>query len=262
MEQVVNRPLVIGNWKMNLDYVEAVHLTQQIGVILKNKPLEHVGLVVVPPFVDIRSVTSVVESERITLDVGAQHASVHDAGAHTGEISVPMLQRLNVKWILVGHSERRAMYAMTDEVVAQTLRAVVRQGVQAVLCVGEELEVRQSEGHLGFVTAQLHAALEGLDEKFRPLVTIAYEPVWAIGTGLTASTEQVADMTEHIRAVAASLSLGDARVLYGGSVNAENAASLMEEGRVDGFLVGGASLKAESFLAIGQAANDCYAGKR
>jgi triosephosphate isomerase len=258
----MNRPLVIGNWKMNLDYVEAVHLIQQLGVVLKNKPLEHVDLVVVPPFVDIRSVTSVVESERVALEVGAQHASVHDAGAQTGEVSVSMLQRLNVQWVLVGHSERRAMYAMTDEVVAQTLRTVVRQGLNAVLCVGEELSVREAGTHRDFVTAQLHAALEGLDEKSRPLVTIAYEPVWAIGTGLTASTEQVREMTEHIRTVAASLSLGDARVLYGGSVNADNAAALMTEGLVDGFLVGGASLKAESFLTIAQGANDCYDGKR
>ncbi len=258
----MTRPLVIGNWKMNLDYVEAVHLTQQIGVILKNKPLEHVELVVVPPFVDLRSVTSVVESERVAVEVGAQHASAHDAGAHTGEVSVAMLQRLNVRWVLVGHSERRAMYAMTDEVVAQTLRAVVRQGLQAVLCVGEELAVREVGEQNDFVTAQLQAALAGLDEKSRPLVTVAYEPVWAIGTGLTASTEQVREMTEHIRTVVASVSLGEARVLYGGSVNAENAASLMSEGRVDGFLVGGASLKAESFLMIGQAANDCYDGKR
>jgi triosephosphate isomerase len=204
----------------------------------------------------------VVESERIAVAVGAQHVSMFDAGAHTGEVSVSMLQRLNVAWILVGHSERRAMYAMTDEVVAQTLRTVVRAGVQVVLCVGEELSVREAAGQDDFVTAQLHAALEGLEEKLRPLVTIAYEPVWAIGTGLTANTQQVRDMTEHIRTVAASLSLGDARVLYGGSVNAENAASLMTEGRVDGFLVGGASLKAESFLMIGQAANDCYDGKR
>jgi triosephosphate isomerase len=258
----MNRPLVIGNWKMNLDYVEAVHLIQQIGVVLKNKPLEHVDLVVAPPFVDIRSVTSVVESERVALEVGAQHVSLHDAGAHTGEVSVSMLQRLNVMWVLVGHSERRAMYAMTDEVVAQTLRTVVRQGLSAVLCVGEELSVREADAHQDFVTAQLHAALEGLDEKVRPLVTIAYEPVWAIGTGLTASTEQVREMTEHIRTVAASLSLADVRVLYGGSVNGENAAALMTESRVDGFLVGGASLKAESFLTIAQTANDCYDGKR
>lgn len=247
---------------MNLDYVEAVHLTQQIGVIVKNKPLEHVDLVVAPPFVDLRSVTSVVESERIALEVGAQHASVHDAGAHTGEVSVAMLRRLNVKWILVGHSERRAMYAMTDEVVAHTLHAVVRQGLRAVLCVGEELRVREGGRQNDFVTDQLHAALEGLEERSRPLVTVAYEPVWAIGAGLSATTEQVDQMTEHIRTVLASLSLDETRVLYGGSVNAENATSLMSEGRVDGFLVGGASLKAESFLGIALAAHDCYAGKR
>ncbi len=247
---------------MNLDYVEAVHLTQQIGVILKNKPLEHVELVVVPPFVDLRSVTSVVESERIAVGVGAQHASRHEAGAHTGEVSVSMLQRLNVAWVLVGHSERRAMYAMTDVVVAQTLRTVLGQGLNGVLCVGEELSIREAGRQDDFVTAQLHDALEGLDETSRPLVTIAYEPIWAIGSGLTATTEQVREMTEHIRTVASSLSLGQVRVLYGGSVNAENAASLMTEGRVDGFLVGGASLKAESFLTISQAANDCYDGKR
>ena len=258
----MNRPLVIGNWKMNLDYVEAVHLVQQLGVVLQNKPLEHVDVVVVPPFVDLRSVTSVVESERISLEVGAQHASAHDAGAHTGEVSVSMLQRLNVQWVLVGHSERRAMYAMTDDVVAHTLRAVVRAGLQAVLCVGEELSVREAGTPREFVTAQLHAALAGVEEKSRPLITIAYEPVWAIGTGLTASSEQVRDMTEHIRTVAASLSLDNTRVLYGGSVNADNAAALLSEGRVDGFLVGGASLKADSFLAIAQAANDCYDGKR
>ena len=256
---------------MNLDYVEAVHLTQQIGVILKNKPLEHVELVVVPPFVDLRSVTSVVESERIAVGVGAQHASRHEAGAHTGEVSVSMLQRLNVAWVLVGHSERRAMYAMTDVVVAQTLRTVLGQGLNGVLCVGEELSIREAGRQDDFVTAQLHDALskagvlddlEGLDETSRPLVTIAYEPIWAIGSGLTATTEQVREMTEHIRTVASSLSLGQVRILYGGSVNAENAASLMTEGRVDGFLVGGASLKAESFLTISQAANDCYDGKR
>jgi triosephosphate isomerase (TIM) len=258
----MTRPLVIGNWKMNLDYVEAVHLVQQIGVVLRNKPLEHVDLVVVPPFVDIRSVTSVVDAERVELEVGAQHVNAHDAGAHTGEVSVSMLQRLNVRWILVGHSERRAMYAMTDEVVAQTLRAVARSGLHGVLCVGEELSAREAGSHFEVVTAQLSAALEGLEEKSRPQVALAYEPVWAIGTGLTASTEQVREMTEHIRTVAASLSLEGPRVLYGGSVNADNAAALMAEGRVDGFLVGGASLKAESFLAIGLAANDCYDGKR
>jgi triosephosphate isomerase len=256
------RPLVIGNWKMNLDFVEAVHLGQQLGVMLKNRAAEHTDIVVAPPFVDLRSVTSIVESERIPITVAAQHVNPNENGAHTGEISLSMLQRLGVTWVLVGHSERRSTYAMDDAVVAATLRAVVRSGLRAVLCVGEALEVRTSEDQEGFVREQLHSALDGLEERYHELLTVAYEPIWAIGTGLTASTEQVASMTSFIRGVVASHSIHGTRVLYGGSVNAENAASIVAEGGVDGFLVGGASLKAESFRAIVQACDDCYAVKR
>ena len=258
----MKKPLVVGNWKMNLDYVEALHLVQQVGVMLKNKPVEHVDVVLVPPFVDLRSVTSIVESERIPVGVGAQHVNANDAGAHTGEVSVAMLKRLNVGWVIVGHSERRAAYAMSDDVVVATLRQVVRNGVRAVRCVGEVLEVRDEGGENDFVKAQLVSALKGLDPKYHELVSVAYEPIWAIGTGRNATSEQVADMTTHIRSVLAGLAMPGIHVLYGGSVNAENAGTLMAEGRVDGFLVGGASLKAESFLSIVQSCNDCYDGKR
>jgi len=253
------KPLVIGNWKMNLDFVESVHLGQQIGVLLRHTPAEHTEIVVVPPFVDLRSVCSIVASERIPVGVGAQHVNPHDSGAHTGEVSTTMLKRLGVEWVLVGHSERRAMYAMDDAVVAETLRAVVRSGLRAVLCVGEPQEVREDDGHDAHVVAQLARALTGLDAKFHELVSVAYEPIWAIGTGLTASTEQVREMTSHLRATLSRLGLRECRVLYGGSVNAENAASIVAEGHVDGFLVGGASLKAESFLAVVRACDDCYA---
>lgn len=259
---MTSKPLVIGNWKMNLDFVEAVHLVQQIGVILKNKPSERTEIVVAPPFVDLRSVSSIVTSERIPIGVGSQHVSAHDNGAHTGEISTSMLKRLGVEWVLVGHSERRAMYAMDDVVVAATLRAVVRAGQRVVLCVGEAGSVRAEGGQDDFVAAQLESALAGLDPKYLELVTVAYEPIWAIGTGLTASSEEIMDMMVHIRRALTGLSLGDCRVLYGGSVNAENAEAIVSEGGVDGFLVGGASLKAESFMAIIQACDDCYAGKR
>jgi triosephosphate isomerase len=256
------KPLVIGNWKMNLDFVEAVHLGQQVGVLLKNRPAEHTEVVVAPPFVDLRSVTSIVASERIAMTVAAQHVNPNENGAHTGEISVSMLQRLGVEWVLIGHSERRANYNMDDATVATTLRAVVRSGLKAVLCVGEALDVREEGDQDEWVRRQLRAALDGLDEKYAQLVTVAYEPIWAIGTGLTATSAQVYEMMTHIRSVLAGLKLADARVLYGGSVNAENAASLVAEGHVDGFLVGGASLKAESFLAIISACDDCYALKR
>jgi triosephosphate isomerase len=247
---------------MNLDFVEAVHLGQQIGVILKNRPAEHTDVVVVPPFVDLRSVTSIVDSERITIEVGAQHVNPNDNGAFTGEISTTMLKRLGVRWVLVGHSERRTLFGMDDAVVNTTLRAVVQSGLHAVLCVGEHLDVRDAEGQNDFVKAQLKSALEGLDDRYFDQVTVAYEPIWAIGTGRTAEGQQIAAMTTFIRSVLANNEMTTNRVLYGGSVNAENAASILSEGSVDGFLVGGASLSAEGFLAIIQACDDCYAGKR
>ncbi|HVA52543.1 MAG TPA: triose-phosphate isomerase [Acidimicrobiales bacterium] len=256
------RPLVIGNWKMNLDYVEALHLVQQLGVLMKNRPVEHTDVVVAAPFVDLRSVASIIDAERFAIALGAQHVNAQENGPHTGEVSTSMLKRLNVEWVLVGHSERRVHYFMSDEIVAETLVSVVRAGQHAVLCVGEELNVREHDEHEAYVAAQLESALGRLDEKFHDLVTVAYEPLWAIGTGVNATPEQARAMTAYLRAVLRSMSFGVARVLYGGSVNAENAATLVRESDVDGFLVGGASLKAESFYAILQACDDCYARKR
>src|ERR1019366_2068844 len=154
------RPLVIGNWKMNLDFVEGLHLVQQLGVLMKKRPVEHVDVVVAAPFVDLRSVSSIVESERFAIALGAQHVNAHENGPHTGEISTSMLQRLNVEWVLVGHSERRTHYAMSEKIVRETLGAVVRAGQRAVLCVGEELSVREREAYRPHVAAQLASALQ------------------------------------------------------------------------------------------------------
>ncbi|MGA7833591.1 MAG: triose-phosphate isomerase [Acidimicrobiales bacterium] len=255
------RPLVIGNWKMNLDFVEALHLVQQLGVLMKNHAVEHTDVVVAAPFVDLRTVSSVIEAERLSIALGAQHVNPYDNGPHTGEISTAMLKRLNVEWVIVGHSERRTHYAMSEDVVAETLRSVVRAGQHAVLCVGEDLALREAGEYQSFVEGQLASALRGLEERFHSLVTIAYEPLWAIGTGVTATSQQVRDMNAFLRRVLASLSPG-AQILYGGSVNPDNAESLVRDGDVDGFLVGGASLKAESFYAILRACDDCYAVKR
>jgi triosephosphate isomerase len=256
------RPLVVGNWKMNLDFVEGLHLVQQLGLLMKNRPVEHTDVVIAPPFVDLRTVSSILDSERLTMALGAQHVNPYDNGAHTGEISTSMLVRLNVTWVIVGHSERRTHYDMTDEVVAETLRSVVRAGQHAIVCVGESSTQRDAGDYEEFVRAQLASALSGLDERFHSLVTVAYEPLWAIGTGVNATSDQVRDMTSFIREVMASLGLASSQVLYGGSVNPDNAGILVREGDVDGFLVGGASLKAESFYAILQACDDCYALKR
>ena len=256
------KPLIVGNWKMNHDYVEALHLTQQIGVVLKNKSREHVDIAVAPPFVDIRSVGSIIESERIPISLSAQHVSMFESGAHTGEVSVNMLKRLGVKSVIVGHSERRTMYGQTDEVVAATLQAATRGGLEVIFCCGENLEVRDSNDHLSFVSGQIDRAFSGFDKKNFSMVTVAYEPIWAIGTGRTADTEQVAEMMAHVRSELTGRSMPDTRVLYGGSVTADNAAELATTGHAGGFLVGGASLKVESFMAIVEAVDDCYARKR
>ena len=247
---------------MNLDFVEGLHLVQQLGVLIKNRPIEHTDVVVAPPFVDLRTVSSVLESERLSVALGAQHVSAYENGARTGEVSMSMLTRLGVQFVIVGHSERRTYYDMTDEVVALTLRAVVRAGVRAVVCVGETLELRDGGQAESFVRTQLERALGGLEERFWEMVVVAYEPLWAIGTGVTASAEQVREMTAFVRHVVVSLGSSAPTVLYGGSVNPENAGELVRESDVDGFLVGGASLKAESFYAILRACDDCYAIKR
>ena len=256
------RPLVMGNCKMNLDFVEALHLVQEIGVVLHHQPLEHTDLVVAPPFVDLRTVCSIVESEQIPVGVGAQHVSQFESGAHTGEVSASMLRRLGVTWVIVGHSERRTHYAMSDEVVAATLAAALRAGMNAVLCVGEDEERRRGGEHQSFVGAQLASALTGLSPAARSVVTVAYEPLWAIGTGVSASIEEIAEMGTFVRATLDDLGATGSRILYGGSVNEDNAGDIASVRSIDGFLVGGASLRAASFLAIGRACDDCYAGKR
>ncbi len=256
----MRRALIVGNWKMNLDHVEAVHLTQQLAVILASRPAEHVDVVVAPPFVDLRSVTSVIEAEHSALQVAAQHVNPRPAGAHTGEIAVPMLARLHVGWVIVGHSERRTLYGMDDQTVADTARAAVAGGLRAIVCVGEAEDVRARSAHRAFVEGQVAAALGALSAPAGEVV-VAYEPIWAIGTGRTASVADVAEMTGVIRAAVGATSLTDVRVLYGGSVTGDNAAELLAAD-VDGFLVGGASLRAESFAAIIAAGESCYAGGR
>jgi triosephosphate isomerase len=254
------KPLVIGNWKMNHDFVEAIHLTQQLAVILKNRPVGQTEVVVAPPFVDIRSVGSVIESEQMQVALAAQHVNPVESGAHTGEVSVGMLKRLGVQWVLVGHSERRSMYGQTDDIVRETVVAALRQGVRPVLCCGESIDVREAGGHLEFVSAQLHAALDGLKKVESDDFVVAYEPIWAIGSGLTATAEQVAEMMAHVRNVLTEIGFAGVRVLYGGSANTETAGELVSVGRADGFLVGGASLKSDSFSGIIAIVDDCYAG--
>lgn len=257
-----HRALVVGNWKMNLDHVEAVHLSQQLVTILKNQNPQHTDVAVAPPFTDVRSVTSVFEAEKTSVSVYAQHVHPADAGAFTGEVSVGMLRRLNVASVLVGHSERRTLFGMTDDIVNATAKSATSNGLGIVLCVGESLVQRDDETYVAFIENQITSALNGIPVKYDDQIVIAYEPIWAIGTGRTASSEQVAEIMDAIRRCLKESGRSSLRVLYGGSVTSENSAELIENGRVDGFLVGGASLKAENFAQIVQSCDDCYDKQR
>ena len=251
---VVRRPLVTGNWKMHHDHIEALHTVRDLGLRLKPADTQRLDVSVHPPFTDLRTVQSLVESEGIAVSLGAQHCSDRDRGPFTGEVSPQMLARLGVRYVLVGHSERRQHFHMTDEEVASTLRAVLRHQMVPVCCVGEteaEHDAGQAPARL---RSQVVAALDGLGPEPVAGLVLAYEPIWAIGTGRPAEADDAQGAAAVIRQTVADLAgaeaAGAVRIHYGGSVTADNAAELVTGGDVDGLLVGGASLEAAPFVDI------------
>ena len=248
------RPLMAGNWKMNLNHLEAIALVQKLAFSLHRDELEAVEVVVLPPFTDLRSVQTLIDGDKLLLGLGAQDLSVHDKGAYTGEISGAMLAKLACSYVLAGHSERRQYHGETDETVNAKVQAALRHGLVPILCVGEGLEVRRSGEHVPVTLAQLEAALRGVPAEQARRVVVAYEPVWAIGTGEVATPEDAQEMAAAVRTRLAELYSGDladgVRVLYGGSVKGANAAGIMAGADVDGALVGGASLDADDFVQI------------
>jgi triosephosphate isomerase (TIM) len=248
------KPLMAGNWKMNLNHLEAIALVQKLAFSLSDADLDAVECAVLPPFVDLRSVQTLVDGDRLRIAYGGQDLSPHDAGAHTGDTSGAMLAKLGCTYVVVGHSERRTDHAETDEVVRAKVLAAGRHGLVPILCVGEGLEVRQAGGHVEHCLAQLTAALVDVPEAVLRTLVVAYEPVWAIGTGEVATAEDAQEVCLALRSQLAELAGGDVadgiRVLYGGSVKSGNVAALMQQPDVDGALVGGASLDAEEFARI------------
>jgi triosephosphate isomerase len=249
-------PLMAGNWKMNLNHQEAVVLVQKLAWTLSDKRHDYgkVEVAVVPPFTDIRSVQTLVDGDRLSVKYGAQDVSVHESGAYTGEISAGMLAKLGCSYVVVGHSERRQYHAETDELVAAKAKAAIKAGITPIVCVGEGLEVRKEGTHVPYCTAQVVGSLAGLTEPQVADLVIAYEPVWAIGTGEVATPEDAQEVCAAIRAQVRE-SYGDAaadavRIQYGGSVKAANVAGIMAQPDVDGCLVGGASLDADEFGGI------------
>ncbi|MGC5628009.1 triose-phosphate isomerase [Georgenia sp. Z1344] len=249
-------PLMAGNWKMNLDHHEATHLVQKLAWTLADAKHDHeqVEVVVVPPYTDLRSVQTLVDGDKLEIRYGAQDVSEHASGAYTGEISAAMLAKLGVTHVVVGHSERREYHAEDDALVGRKAAAALGAGITPIICVGEGLDVRQAGQHVEHVTAQVTGVFEALDADQAATVVVAYEPVWAIGTGEVATPEDAQEVCAAVRARLAELytaELADSvRVLYGGSVKSANIAAIMAGEDVDGALVGGASLKAEEFAAI------------
>ena len=249
-------PLMAGNWKMNLNHVEAVGFVQKLAWTLEDR--KHDGarceVVVLPPFTDLRSVQTLVDGDRLKLGYGAQDVSANDSGAYTGEISAGMLAKLGCRYVTVGHSERRFYHHEDDALVNLKARKALAAGLAPIVCVGEGRDVRQSGEHVAYVVAQVHAAFADLTAEQAATVVVAYEPVWAIGTGEVATPENAQEVCAAVRAVVAELysdAVADTvRVLYGGSVKADNVAGIMSQPDVDGALVGGASLKVEEFATL------------
>ena len=253
------RLLISGNWKMNLDHLQAIHLVQDLGLRLTAADVAGLDVTVHPPFTDLRSVQSVVEERRIPVELGAQDCAPDDAGAFTGEVSPVMLARLHVAYVIAGHSERRRLFGETDEVVAAKLRAIVRNGMTPICCVGETADERDAGATRERLVAQVSSAAGALAPEQVGSMAIAYEPVWAIGTGSAATPEDAQEACAWVREAVGDVAGADAattvRVLYGGSVTADNTAELVAMPDVDGVLVGGASLEAAAFAAIIRSAN-------
>jgi triosephosphate isomerase (TIM) len=248
------RPLMAGNWKMNLNHLEAIALTQKLAFSLPEKALSEVEVVVLPPFVSLRSVQTLIDGDKLLLGYGAQDLSPHQNGAYTGDVSGAMLAKLGCQYVVVGHSERRQHHGEDDATVAAKLRAALANEIAPILCVGEGLEIREAGRHVEHTLAQLDAALGGLSPEQVEKVVVAYEPVWAIGTGKTATPADAQEVIGAIRARIAETFPGPTadrvRLLYGGSVKANNVKDIMAGPDVDGALVGGASLDAEEFVRI------------
>ncbi len=246
--------LIAGNWKMNLNHLEAIALVQKIAFTLPEKYYKRVEVALFPPFTDLRSVQTLVDGDKLEVVYGAQDLSPNDSGAYTGDISGAMLSKLGCTYVLVGHSERREFHAETDELLATKVAAAYRNGLVPILCVGEGLDVREAGDQVQHSVAQLLAALETVTAEQATTLVLAYEPVWAIGTGRVATPADAQEVCGALRAALAEKYgadiAGGVRILYGGSVKSGNVAEIVAQPDVDGALVGGASLDGTEFASL------------
>jgi triosephosphate isomerase len=251
---VSRKTLIAGNWKMNKDHREAIGLVQKIAFSLPAKYFDKVEVAVLPPFTDLRSVQTLIDGDKLLMVHGAQDVSAHESGAYTGEVSGAMLAKLGCTYVVIGHSERREFHAEDDELVNKKVKQAIKHGLRPILCVGERLDVREATGHVEHCTEQLIAGLKGLKAEQVKQVVIAYEPVWAIGTGKVATPADAQEVCSALR-VKLTEKYGtdvaeEVRVLYGGSMKSGNVGELVAQKDVDGGLVGGASLDADEFAKL------------
>jgi triosephosphate isomerase (TIM) len=251
---MTRKPLIAGNWKMNLSHLEAIATVQKLAFSLNEKDFEAVEVVVLPSFTNLRSVQTLVQGDKLQIGYGAQDLSPHDSGAYTGDVSGPQLAKLGCTYVVIGHSERRQYHHEDDALVNVKVQAAYRNGLTPILCIGEGLDVRKAGRHVPHTLAQLDGAVSGVPADQVRSIVIAYEPVWAIGTGEVATPEDAQEVCAAIRTRLAELYSGDladgVRVQYGGSVKAANFPAIMAQPDVDGALVGGASLDPDEFTRI------------
>jgi triosephosphate isomerase len=256
MADAARRPLISGNWKMNFDHFEAIRFVEKLKYLLPSDALEQVDMSIHPPFTDLRAVQTLLLADKLDWALGAQNCHWEDKGAFTGEVSPVFLAKLDVAYVVCGHSERRELFGETDEVVARKVSAVVRHRMTPIVCVGETLDEREAGATEDKVLGQVDALLAGRGAAEVAAMVIAYEPIWAIGTGRTATADDAQAMCATIRSrVSARIdaATGEAvRIQYGGSVKASNIDELMRQPDVDGALVGGASLDPDEFARIVQ----------
>jgi triosephosphate isomerase len=247
-------PLMAGNWKMTLNHLEAIALVQKLAFSLNDKDFDAVEVAVLPPYTDIRSVQTLIDGDKYRLTYGAQDVSAHESGPYTGEVSASMLAKLGCTYVVVGHSERRAHHHEDDALVNAKVKRALDHELTPIVCVGEPLEVRQEGRHVQHTLAQLAGALDGVTAAHARSLVVAYEPVWAIGTGEVATPDDAQEVCAAIRTKLAEAYSGDladgVRILYGGSVKSSNIAPIMDQVDIDGALVGGASIDAEEFVGI------------
>ncbi len=250
----MRKPLMAGNWKMNLNHLEAIAVAQKLVYGLTDKDFDAVDVAIFPPFTDIRSIQTLVDGDRLRLRYGAQDLSPETNGAFTGDISGAMLAKLGCTFVLIGHSERRAVHQESDGLINRKIRAALASELTPIFCVGEELAIRESGAHISHVIRQIRAGLVGLTKPELKKITIAYEPIWAIGTGKVATPEDAqevcAAIREEIESIGSAEIAAGMRILYGGSVKSANIAEIMAQADVDGALIGGASLDPEELAKI------------